>query len=96
MATHLSFELSGVTRDEPVTAQGDKTAPDAARGKEGNVVRLRAERNPRGDGRVYRVSFTVSDGAGGNCSGVASVAVPRRKNRPAVDSAPPAYNSLGS
>jgi hypothetical protein len=44
--------------------------------------------------RVYRISFTASDGMD-QCSGVATVEVRRKKNRPAVDSAPPSYDSFG-
>ena len=40
-------------------------------------MRLRAERSPRGDGRVYRIAFAASDAHGGECTGAATVAVPR-------------------
>jgi hypothetical protein len=46
-------------------------------------------------GRVYRIEFDATDGNGGSCSGTAKVSVPRTKNKPAVDSAPPSYDSLG-
>jgi hypothetical protein len=61
-----------------------------------DAVRLRAERDNRGDGRVYRISFEAGDGNGGSCEGTATVGVPRRKNGPAIDSAPPSYDSFGS
>jgi hypothetical protein len=60
-----------------------------------NEAYLRAERRNSGDGRVYRVSFTGSDGRGGNCSGLVKVAVSRHPSKPAVDSAPPGINSFG-
>jgi len=63
-------------------------------GASDDQVRLRAERDPAGDGRVYRIAFTVSDGRD-DCSGVATVEVRRHKHRPAIDSAPPSYDSFG-
>jgi hypothetical protein len=47
----------------------------------------------KGDGRVYRIAYTVSDGTD-SCSGVAKVSVPRKKGQAAVDSAPPSYDSF--
>jgi hypothetical protein len=88
----LTFTVDAVSQDEPVRSSGDSTSPDA-RLRRGHLE-LRAERNPHGDGRVYRIAFTLSDGNGGNCSGEATVSVPRHRNKPAVDSAPPSYDSL--
>ncbi len=68
-------------------------APDARPGATDDQVRLRAERLPGRDGRVYRISFTVSDSRD-SCSGVATVEVRGHKHRPAVDSAPPSYDSF--
>jgi dipeptidyl aminopeptidase/acylaminoacyl peptidase len=90
----IAIALGGVTQDEPVTGNGDQTSPDAIDEHDGEL-RVRAERNPRGDGRVYRIAFTLSDGRGGSCSGATTVSVPRKRHRPAVDSAPPSYDSLG-
>jgi streptogramin lyase len=90
----ISFHIDAVTQDEPVF--GDATSPDAqftAAGADSNQVRVRAERDAKGDGRVYRISYTVSDGAA-SCSGVATVSVPRKKGRAALDSAPPSYDSF--
>jgi Tol biopolymer transport system component len=92
----VALSVDGVTQDEPVRAQSDRTAPDAMRDRRVGVVHLRAERRPKGDGRVYRIEFTASDRVGGSCSGTAKVSVPRHKHRPAVDSAPPSYDSFGS
>jgi hypothetical protein len=92
----LSFHIDAVTQDEPVTAPGDDTSPDAQftpAGASSNQVLVRAERNPQRNGRVYRIAYTVSDGKGGTCSrtaGVggntnAKVAVPRKKGEVAPD-----------
>jgi Tol biopolymer transport system component len=90
----VTLSVDGVTQDEPVTSRGDQTSPDAVDERAGEL-RIRAERNPHGDGRVYRIAFTASDGRGGECSGIATVSVPRKKHKAAVDSAPPSYDSLG-
>jgi hypothetical protein len=92
----LSYHIDGVTQDEYVTGLGDDTSTDAAlsaAGADSNQVLLRSEANPRFNGRVYRIAYTVSDGQGGSCSGTAGpsgtttakVSVPRRKGTPAVD-----------
>ena len=92
----LSYHIDRVTQDEAVTRAGDATSPDArftGAGAGSNQVELRSERNPQLDGRVYRIAFTVSDGTD-SCSGIARVDVPRKKNQPAVDSAPPSFDSF--
>ena len=91
--------VTTVTQDEALNGTGDgDTAPDAARvaGK-ANQVQLRAERSGNGDGRVYRVSFTVTDGKGGSCSGTVYVGVPHDKGHgQAVDTTSVVVNSFGS
>jgi FG-GAP repeat len=94
----LTFHIDAVTQDEPVfnPAMGDNTSPDAAptdAGANSNQVLVRAERNAMGNGRVYRIAYTVSDGYGGSCLGTAGiggttnakVSVPRKKGQTAVD-----------
>jgi hypothetical protein len=81
--------VTGVTQDEPT-----RRSPDATLGPASDQLTLRATRSGRGDGRVYRIAFNATDGRGGECSGTTTVGVPRRKNRAAVDSAPPSYDSL--
>jgi dipeptidyl aminopeptidase/acylaminoacyl peptidase len=85
----VDIDVTGVTQDEPVGHR-----PDAVAATEAHRVFLRAERLGRGDGRVYRVAFTASDDKGSECTGVATVEVRRHKRRPAVDSAPPSYDSF--
>jgi hypothetical protein len=85
----VSLDIGDVTQDERVGG-----GPDAAPGRTSNEVRLRAERDLRGDGRVYRIAFEASDSSGASCTGTARVSVPRQKHRVAVDSAPPSYNSF--
>ena len=83
----LSYSITGVTQDEPVSGgfRNDVYAPDAG-GLSGNRVSLRGESNPRGNGRVYRIAYSVSqEGASSRCSGVAKVSVPVRRGVAAVD-----------
>ncbi len=90
----VTLRIDSVTQDEPVKGRDDRTSPDARRSAAAHRIRLRAERNRHGDGRVYRIAFTLSDDHGKSCAGTATVGVPRHKHRPAVDSAPPAYDSF--
>jgi hypothetical protein len=95
----VTLTITGVTQDEPVNGTGDEdTAPDAEVGPAPNSVLLRAERSGTGDGRVYRIAFTASDGQGGTCSGTLTVGVPHDQGGRAtpVDSAPPSSNSFGT
>ena len=81
----LTYTITGVTQDEPVIGPPGTTNPDAMTSSDANAVLLRAERDPRGDGRVYEIAFTVSDGDL-SCSDTVQVAVPRKKGETAVDS----------
>ena len=98
----FQFHIDGVSQDEPVTAAGDVTKPDArltAAGADSNTLQLRAEYNPRRDGRVYRIAYTLSDDNTVVCSKNAAdtnakVSVPRTPGGTAIDSAPPGYNSF--
>jgi dipeptidyl aminopeptidase/acylaminoacyl peptidase len=72
----VDLEITGVTQDESVGA------PDAIATTQPNRVRLRAERDPRGDGRVYRIAFEASDGRGGTCTGYATVGVRKGSGPP--------------
>jgi uncharacterized repeat protein (TIGR01451 family) len=81
--------VTGVTQDEPLNGKADgNTSPDARPGPASNQVWLRAERSGLGDGRVYRISFTVTDGLGGECTDVVTVGVPhdRGAHKVSIDS----------
>ena len=93
----VTLRITGVTQDEPLRRQGrGDRAPDA-RWVAGypNRVKLRAERKGTGNGRVYRIAFTVSDGRGGTCTGLVRVEVRHRRHRAAVDSGR-SFNSFGA
>jgi hypothetical protein len=81
----LTIRITSITQDEPTSGLGNgDTAVDAIINPDG-TFRLRAERSDDGDGRVYRINFTASDNQG-SASGVVTVTVPKKKNRPAIDS----------
>ena len=50
-------------------------------GPASNKVFVRAERSGKGDGRVYRIAFTGSDGKGGECTGSVTVGVPHDQGK---------------
>jgi len=92
----LTLEILGVTQDEPVRtkARGDK-GPDARWvAGHANAIELRAERDAKGDGRAYRIEFTVRDGLGGECSGGALAGVPHDAKHRWIDSGA-SFNSFG-
>jgi hypothetical protein len=67
--------VTAVTQDEPVGGPDcGHSSPDAV--LNGASVLLRAERDGRGTGRVYRVTFTAEDGSGAQCTGSVNVCVP--------------------
>jgi hypothetical protein len=85
-----------VTQDEKTTktGPGDKR-PDAQRvSGRPNQIKLRAERDPNANGRVYRVVYRISDGRGGTCTGVEKVGVPIKQAGKAVETAK-SFNSFG-
>ena len=84
-ADPLSWSIDSVTQDEAVTGPGDLTSPDA-RLIDGHPawVRVRAELDTGGNGRVYRISYTVSDGAA-TCAGTTLVGVVAAKGQVALD-----------
>ena len=81
----LTLAVTAIRQDEPV-GKGN-SAPDG-KGVGAAAAELRAEKLGSGNGRVYHVSFTASDGHGGACTGVVRVAVPHDQAKPAVDGGP--------
>ncbi len=82
----VTIEVTGITQDEPVDGPGRNHDPDGG-GVGTATPEVRAERDGRGDGRVYVVSFVADDGRGGTSPGSVSVCVPHdRGNGGCVDS----------
>jgi hypothetical protein len=80
-STAIAIEVTGVTQDEPPSGLGaGDSSPDAVvqPGDPVDGVMLRAERDGGGDGRVYHIHFTASDGAE-SCSGSVEVTVPHSR-----------------
>jgi hypothetical protein len=93
----LTTKITGIRQDEVVNGPGDgNTGPDGA-GVGTGTAQVRAERagTPKapGDGRVYHVAFSASDGQGGTCTGSVKVSVPHDKRGSAAVDGGPLYDS---
>ena len=90
----LTIQIDGVSQDEPVSGIGDGDASPDAIGVHTSNLQLRAERSGTGNGRVYSVAFTATDGRGGACRERLLITVPLNRGRfsVAVDDGP-LYNS---
>jgi len=87
----VTIAVTGVSQDEPVVDVGARpTCPDATIDE--GAAKIRVERSGTGNGRVYRVAFTASDGRGGTCDGAVTVPVPHDPYQACVDDGP-AYDS---
>ncbi len=77
--------IDSIRQDEPLGY-----GRGAAGGLQTDTAQVPAERDGRGDGRVYHIGFTASDEFGGECSGAATVCVPHDQGRDAtcVDGGP--------
>jgi Bacterial Ig-like domain (group 1) len=89
----LTIQVDSIRQDEPVDNYGDGRFTPDGKGVGTATAQLRAERagTPKvpGNGRVYHIGFTASDGKGGTCSGTVKVAVPHdQRGAPAVDDGP--------
>ena len=82
--------ISQVTSDELENSNGDgNTLNDIVIAGDCKSVQLRAERDGGGDGRVYTITFKVSDTSGNVGTATARVFVPKSQGRgPAIDSGP--------
>ena len=75
----VTITPTGVWQDEPVQPGNATLSPLA----------VSADRDGAGDGRVYTIQFTASDGRGGTCSGAVKVCVPHDQGSdPCVDQGP--------
>src|SRR6266513_56732 len=66
-----------VSSNEPVTGSGDDTSPDWV--VSGDTLQLRAERAEGSSGRVYTVSYTLTDQAGNSAQASSTVTVPKSR-----------------
>ena len=107
----LSVLLNDLAGNQPPDCSGGTATPRSLWPPNGRLVTVRIDGATDPDGEDVQLTidgvtqdepvrrrssaFTASDGRGGECSGIATVEVRRHKNRPAIDSAPPSYDSLG-
>jgi hypothetical protein len=81
----VTIQIDRIMQDEPVNGSGDgNTCPDAS-GVGSSTAQVRAERSGIGNGRVYTIFFTASDGKGGSCQGSVQVGVPHNNHGSAAD-----------
>ena len=85
-----SVVIAKVTSDEPEnTAADGNTTNDIVIAPDCKSVQLRSERMGNSDGRVYTITFKVTDSSGNSTTVTAKVTVPHSQNgSPAVDSGP--------
>lgn len=91
----ITIAITGIQQDEPVLTPGSGNT-DADGRIDGATAYVRAERAGGGDGRVYEIFFTASDGVA-TCAGSVLVGIPHDQGKPGqrfpVDSGV-RYNSL--
>ncbi|MEJ2708534.1 MAG: choice-of-anchor Q domain-containing protein [Anaerolineales bacterium] len=68
----VTITIDRIFQDEPV---GSGTLSPDGRGVGSAIAEIRSERDGDGDGRVYHIYFTASDGMGGTCSGEVGVGI---------------------
>lgn len=85
-----SVTIAKVTSDEANNSGGDgNTTNDIVIAGDCQSVQLRSERSDNGDGRVYTITFKVTDASGNVSTATAKVTVPHSQNGSgAVDSGP--------
>jgi hypothetical protein len=85
-----SVRIARVTSDEPEDSGGDgSTTNDIVIAADCKSVQLRSERAGGGNGRVYTITFKVTDASGNVGTATAKVTVPKSQNgSPALDDGP--------
>ena len=68
----VALKVTGISQDEPGASFSGIGSP---------VARVKAERDGKGDGRVYRIQFEATDLAGGSCAGEVRVCVPHDRGK---------------
>lgn len=93
----FTIEIMEISQDEPTsTSETGDRCPDATLDG-GNIAHVRWERSPAGDGRTYRISYSLRDSRGAVCPGSVLVCVPLTRGMPSVCALNgPAFNSLGA
>jgi hypothetical protein len=90
-----SVRIASVTSDEPNNSGGSgNTTNDIVIAADCKSVQLRAERMGNGNGRVYTITFKVTDASGNVSTATAKVTVPHSQNGSAALDDGPAYTVL--
>ena len=85
-----------MTSDEPENAAGDgNTTEDIVIAADCKSVKLRSERRGNGNGRVYTITFEVTDSSGNVGTATATVTVPRSQDGAAAVDDGPQHTVLG-
>lgn len=91
-----AVRITKVTSDEQENAGGDgNTTDDILIAADCKSVKLRSERSGGGNGRVYTITFEVTDASGNVGTATATVTVPHSQNGPAAVDDGPQYTVLG-
>ena len=90
----VTFTINKIWQDEPTLGLGDGDTPIDGQILNGSVAQVRAERSGSGNGRVYQIFFTASDGNGGSCIGSVTVGVPHDQSGQAPVDSGVRYDSL--
>ncbi|MCH7974028.1 MAG: T9SS type A sorting domain-containing protein [Bacteroidetes bacterium] len=84
----VTITITKITQDEPLNTFGDGNFDPDGSGIGTSVAQVRAERTGTkkvpGNGRVYRIWYTASDGKGGECKSSVVVCVPHDKGKSSV------------
>ncbi len=81
----ITINIDTIYQDEPVRGRGSGNTGLDGRGVGTSTAEVRAERNGRGNGRVYHIGFTAFNSNGASCSSDVLVSVPHNKGDTAVD-----------
>ena len=90
-----SVRIASVTSDEPDNSGGDgNTINDIVIATDCKSVQLRSERMGNGNGRVYTITFKVTDSSGNVSTATAKVTVPHSQNGSAAVNDGPQHTVL--
>ncbi|HEX7312568.1 MAG TPA: choice-of-anchor Q domain-containing protein [Pyrinomonadaceae bacterium] len=91
-----SVKIASVSSDEPENGAGDgDTTNDIVIAADCKSVQLRSERKSNGNGRVYIITFTVTDASGNVGTTTTTVNVPHSQNGSAAVDDGPSYTVSG-
>ncbi|HKO44879.1 MAG TPA: choice-of-anchor Q domain-containing protein [Pyrinomonadaceae bacterium] len=91
-----SVVITSVSSDEAENGSGDgNTINDIVIAGDCKSVQLRSERNGKGNGRVYTITFSVTDADGNVSTATAKVTVPKAQNGSLAIDDGPAYSVSG-